>query len=607
VTVAIVKVIARGPQGPAGTGGGSGTLAGLSDVTGTAGTGKAPVSDGAGHFALTDVATQAELNAIPIQVGMGSPVGSVTPNAAGWLYLDLTNGALYLAVAATSADWVANGGKANDNTEVGLFTGHRNFYWGSVVVPASQRFVITGVTSQPGGLNTGNGMGWHDKPSEDGTRFGGSEGFIQTGNAGQFTHSWYGDGSYVFPAALEGPTWGVLINGAEYLSAISAPADSDIATNQRQQWYDATTGAPKLRIKERDAAGTLFEKISAVKETDGSFAMGAAKITGLADPTSPQDGATKAYADLKLAKASNLSDLASAATARTNLGVPAGSGTSTGTNTGDQTSVSGNAGTATALQTGRTIDGQTFDGTANITVIAPGTHAATSKATPVDADELSLVDSAASNVLKKLTWANLKATVKAYTDTLYAPVGGSASVRLSAANVTTAVQVVSSTAETDILNFTLPAGSLGANGVLRTVLVGDRLWNNNLADAITIRVYFGGTLVLAWGSPTAPGTVLSATRTPWRFNLEIRNLAATNSQWIDLFGSLVENASNTTGLGGLFNDLIGRRGGGGLLTSAAAAAIDTTASAVVRVSVQWNASSANDAWRLNHAYAELLT
>jgi hypothetical protein len=91
-----------------------------------------------------------------------------------------------------------------------------------------------------------------------------------------------------------------------------------------------------------------------------------------------------------------------------------------GTNTGDQTSVTGNAGTATALQTGRTIDGVTFDGTGNITVIAPATHAATSKATPVDADELPLVDSAASNVLKRLTWANLKATLKTYFDTLYA-------------------------------------------------------------------------------------------------------------------------------------------------------------------------------------------
>lgn len=51
------------------------------------------------------------------------------------------------------------------------------------------------------------------------------------------------------------------------------------------------------------------------------------------------------------------------------------------------------------------------------------THAAASKATPVDADEIPLVDSAASFGLKKLTWANLKATAKTYFDTLYAKVG----------------------------------------------------------------------------------------------------------------------------------------------------------------------------------------
>lgn len=95
-------------------------------------------------------------------------------------------------------------------------------------------------------------------------------------------------------------------------------------------------------------------------------------------------------------------------------------GNTSGTNTGDQTSVSGNAGTATALQNSRNIDGVAFNGTADITVIAPATHAASSKTTPVDADELPLVDSAASNVLKKLTWANLKATAKTYFDTLYA-------------------------------------------------------------------------------------------------------------------------------------------------------------------------------------------
>jgi hypothetical protein len=43
----------------------------------------------------------------------------------------------------------------------------------------------------------------------------------------------------------------------------------------------------------------------------------------------------------------------------------------TGTNTGDQTSVTGNAGTATALATARTINGVSFNGTANITIPVP--------------------------------------------------------------------------------------------------------------------------------------------------------------------------------------------------------------------------------------------
>lgn len=46
-------------------------------------------------------------------------------------------------------------------------------------------------------------------------------------------------------------------------------------------------------------------------------------------------------------------------------------------------------------------------------------HGASGKTTPVDADTLPMIDSAASNVLKKVTWANLKTTLKTYFDTLY--------------------------------------------------------------------------------------------------------------------------------------------------------------------------------------------
>lgn len=47
-------------------------------------------------------------------------------------------------------------------------------------------------------------------------------------------------------------------------------------------------------------------------------------------------------------------------------------------------------------------------------VIADTVHAAASKVTPVDADEVPLVDSASSFSLKKLTWANLKAAIATY-------------------------------------------------------------------------------------------------------------------------------------------------------------------------------------------------
>lgn len=47
------------------------------------------------------------------------------------------------------------------------------------------------------------------------------------------------------------------------------------------------------------------------------------------------------------------------------------------------------------------------------------THGASNKTAPVDADELPLVDSAASWGLAKLTWASVKATLKTYFDTLY--------------------------------------------------------------------------------------------------------------------------------------------------------------------------------------------
>jgi hypothetical protein len=64
-------------------------------------------------------------------------------------------------------------------------------------------------------------------------------------------------------------------------------------------------------------------------------------------------------------------------------------GNTSGTNTGDQTDISGNAATATALETARTINGVSFDGTTNITVAAAaGTLTGTTLAANVTASSL---------------------------------------------------------------------------------------------------------------------------------------------------------------------------------------------------------------------------
>lgn len=68
--------------------------------------------------------------------------------------------------------------------------------------------------------------------------------------------------------------------------------------------------------------------------------------------------------------------------------------------------------------------------TGNETTTTVGTliNSATEKTTPVDADMVGLMDSAASNILKKLSWANIKATAKTYFDTLYVALTGNQTI-----------------------------------------------------------------------------------------------------------------------------------------------------------------------------------
>lgn len=107
-------------------------------------------------------------------------------------------------------------------------------------------------------------------------------------------------------------------------------------------------------------------------------------------------------------------------------------------NSGDQVHIVGTAGNVVTVNTDLSLLGTTTQAG----LIGATTHAATTKATPVDADEIPLSDSAASFALKKLTWANLKATLKAYTDGLYAALAGLSTQVFSVAAATAVAHAV---------------------------------------------------------------------------------------------------------------------------------------------------------------------
>jgi len=75
-------------------------------------------------------------------------------------------------------------------------------------------------------------------------------------------------------------------------------------------------------------------------------------------------------------------------------------------------------------------------GDETVTTLGTKINGATAKTTPIDADMIGIMDSAASNILKKLSWANIKATLKTYFDTVYVPLTRTVNGHALSADVT---------------------------------------------------------------------------------------------------------------------------------------------------------------------------
>lgn len=138
---------------------------------------------------------------------------------------------------------------------------------------------------------------------------------------------------------------------------------------------------------------------------------------------------------------------------------------------------------------------------ANIGAVIDGAEA---KATPVDADTFGLSDSAAGGLLKEVTWANIKATLKTFFDGLYA----AASHALSA-HSDMAVKVHGNLSGAVTFNYN--------DGIHQTFTLTGAItgitWSNLPGGpwAMILEVTNGGAYSIAWGTVAVPGGALTLT------------------------------------------------------------------------------------------------
>lgn len=316
-------------------------------------------------------------------------------------------GSSYIYITSGAVDSVAgkNGVVTLNKTDVGLDnvdnTADSVKYVHHSSIAARTELVtcnLSQVSPGPAAFTDLTGLDAYQSTDFPGSYYSGFTSMEGSGHRGiQFVGSWNCETGQVPFAYIRGKddsqgNWGtwtefVLNNGRQYSIHISGNADTATALQTARLIngipFNGTTDI--ALTKSSIGLGNVDNTADANKpvSTAQSTAINAAQANAIAASTpvthigtgstahaavtTSSNGFMSAADKIKLdaISGSNTGD-ETTATIKSKLGIT----TLSGSNTGDQTTVTGNAGTATALQTARTINGVSFNGTANITINA---------------------------------------------------------------------------------------------------------------------------------------------------------------------------------------------------------------------------------------------
>lgn len=183
--------------------------------------------------------------------------------------------------------------------------------------------------------------------------------------------------------------------------------------------------------------------------------------------------------------------------------------------------------------------------------------------------------------------------------------------------MTSLLEANNTAAETTIFSCSIPANSMGADGDIHAVFFGDLLYNNAGTETFQIKIKIGcpsSVAACAGGQEvfdgTSPSTTATATRGPWKFDIDVMNMNATNSQLgVSQFTLGSISAAPTKGIGSFSGGVMfaGGRPMGLSTTSgtSTAATVDTTATQFLVVTVKWNTANAGLIFTSRGGYAQL--